>query len=138
MKGLWFYVQNYKSHFCSASSEMTKYCPLENLSLCTYHFWSLPQFNKLSFTWEWTEPCWNSVHHLGRFVSWIASFFLLSHSLFFFLTLKVLLKMLVVLPLAKPHPPGEASANVYVSLPTSVTAASPLGLPFKENSAPSQ
>ena len=80
MKGLWFYVQNYKTRFCSVSSKMTKYCPLENLSLCTCHFRSLPQFSELSFTWEWTEPCWNSVHHLGRFVSWIASFSLLSHS----------------------------------------------------------
>ena len=31
--------------------------------------------------------------------------------------------MLVVLPLAKSHPPVEASANIYISLPTSVTAA---------------
>lgn len=29
---IWFYVQNYKMHFCFTTSEMTKCCPLENLT----------------------------------------------------------------------------------------------------------
>lgn len=106
-----FYVQNHKMHFCFTTSEMTKYCPLENPSLCTCYFQSLPQSNRLSFRCEWIETIlkFSSSSPLYLCVRLSASFSLLSHSLF--LTLKFHLKIFVVLPLGKPYITSEASTE---------------------------